>query len=293
MSADVDRLRVLAHTADWRPRDGTLRLIAAAAAVLAEAASAGYRFTLRRVFYALVAAEHLPNTDRAYKGLSETLNRARWAGLLPMDCLDDLGRIADIPPSWRRPSDAVRDAAHWYRSDWWADADPTVEVWAEKAAVAGIVAPVADEYGVPFLACRGFSSLTALAEAADRLQGRDAVLLYVGDHDPSGLDMDRDLSARLEGLGARIRLERLALTVDQIDEHQLPPQPTKANDSRARGYSAAHGGSWELDALPADLLAGLVRDAIEGLVPADFEDRRAQDEQASRSIRQLADQLDR
>lgn len=293
MSISVDRLRAQAHAADWRPREATLELIAAAAGVLADAAAAGYRFTLRRVFYALVAAEHLPNTERAYKGLSETLNRARWSGLLAMDCLDDLGRVADIPPSWRRPSDAVRDAAHWYRSDWWADADPTVEVWAEKAAVAGIVGPVADEYGVPFLACRGFSSLTALAEAADRLDGRDTVLLYVGDHDPSGLDMDRDLSDRLEGLGACIRLERLALTVDQIDEHQLPPQPTKEADSRARGYSAEHGGSWELDALPADMLAGLVREAIEGLAPADFDDRRAADEQSRQAIRELAARLDR
>ena len=293
MNANVGQLRDQAHRAGWRPRSETLRIIAAAAEVLDEANASGYRFTLRRVFYALVSTNRLPNTERAYKGLSETLNRARWAGLLPLDCLDDLGRVADIPQSWRQPSDVVRDAAYWYRSDWWAGTQPCVEVWAEKAAVAGIVGPVADEYGVPFLACRGFSSLTALAEAAGRLRGRDAVVLYVGDHDPSGLDMDRDLAERLNALGATVQLRRLALTIDQIDEHQLPPQPTKASDSRARGYSLDHGGSWELDALPADTLAGLVREAVENLTPPDFEERRAADEGVRDTIRALADQLDR
>lgn len=293
MTIAVDHLKDRAQQAGWRPRQHTLELIAAAEQVLADAADAGYRFTLRRVFYALVSSNRLPNTERSYKRLSEVLNEARWNGLLPLDCLDDLGRVADIPLSWRSPAAAVRDAAYWYRSDWWADARPRVEVWAEKAAVAGIVGPVAAEFGVPFLACRGFSSLTALAEAASRLRGRAAVVLYVGDHDPSGLDMDRDLAERLCGLGASVELRRLALTVDQIDDHQLPPQPTKDSDSRARGYSLAHGGSWELDALPADTLAGLVREAVQALAPADFEDRRDADEQARAAIEDLADQLDR
>ena len=98
----------------------------------------------------------------------------------------------------------------------------------KKAAVSGIVAPLADEYGVTFLACRGFSSLTAIAESVGRFRGRASIVLYVGDHDPSGLDIDRDLQCRLRLLGADVELQRLALTVEQIDHHQLPTTTDKA-----------------------------------------------------------------
>ena len=272
----------------WQPRPATLATIDAARAVLDEAEAAGYRFTLRRVFYALVSAGTIPNTERAYKRLSATLDRARWEGLLPLDCLDDLARLAAVVPSWQSPAEMMRAAAEQYRSDWWSGADPYVEVWAEKAAVAGIVEPVARRWGVPFLACRGFASLTAVAEAVARFDGRRTVVLYVGDHDPSGLDMDRDLAGRMQRLGADVELVRLALTVAQIDAHQLPPQPTKGADSRAFGYSRDHAGSWELDALPADDLAGLVSDAIATRQPPDMDARQAADDTARARIVEVA-----
>ena len=187
-----------------------------------------------------------------------------------------------------RLPELLHAAAEQYRSDWWAAADPYVEVWAEKAAVAGIVEPVARRWGVPFLACRGFASLTAVAEAVARFDGRRTVVLYVGDHDPSGLDMDRDLADRLRRLGADVELERLALTAAQVDEYRLPPQPTKSGDSRAFGYSRDHAGSWELDALPADALAGLVSDAIAARQPSDLAARRAADDTARARIREVA-----
>ena len=119
--------------------------------------------------------------------------------------------------------------------------------------MSGFLEPVAHEYGVPYLACRGFVSLTALAEAADRLARRETVILYCGDHDPSGLEMDRDLADHLEALGTDAEFRRVALTSEQIDRSGLIPQPTKAADSRAAGDAA--DGSWELDALaPAQLI---------------------------------------
>ena len=253
-----------------------MQIIEAAKEVVDTAEAQGYRFTLRRVFYALVSAEIIPNTERAYKNLSATLDKARWEGLLRLDCLEDLGRTASIWESWEDPTDWADEMARRYRTDWWRNDDDAVEVWAEKQAVSSIVRPVCAEFGVTFLACRGFASLTAVVEAAERMER--GTVFYVGDHDPSGLDMDRDLQVRLERLGADVELVRIALTAEQIGEHQLPPQPTKADDSRAFGYSLEHGGSWELDALPADVLAGLVRDAIESVLPVDFEDLREADE---------------
>ena len=136
----------------------------------------------------------------------------------------------------------------------------------------GVVGPVAARWRVPALVCRGYASLTALEETADRITDgrspRAATIVYVGDHDPSGLYMDRDLQDRLDRLGAYADIERVALTADQIDEHQLPPQPTKTGDSRARCWT--HDGSWELDALPAAALDQIISDAIEGRTPADW-----------------------
>ena len=268
-----------------------MTIIDAARVVIRDALAGGYRFTLRRVYYGLVAQNIIPNTERSYKNLSATLDKARWEGLLPMTCLDDLGREVSVWESWASVAELAEDMAARFRTDWWADADPVVEMWGEKQAVAGIVEPVCSRWGVPFLACRGFSSLTALAEAADRLDGRSATIFYVGDHDPSGLDMDRDLQARLDRLGADVELVRVALTAEQIEEHQLPPQPTKAKDSRAFGYSLEHGGSWELDALPADVLAGLVRDALWPLLPDDFEARRDADDSARDALTAFAQTL--
>ena len=275
----------------WNPRPATVAIIDAAREVIDDAEAGGYRFTLRRVYYGLVAQNIIPNTERAYKNLSATLDRARWEGLLPLDSLDDLGRTVSVWECWDSVAELAGDMAGRFRTDWWEDADPLVEVWAEKQAVSGIVSPVCAAYGVSFLACRGFSSLTALAAASDRLEDRATTIFYVGDHDPSGLDMDRDLQDRLERLGADVELVRVALTAEQIDEHQLPPQPTKSADSRAFGYSLEHGGSWELDALPADVLAGLVRDAIESELPDDFEERRVRDDLARAALVAFAETL--
>ena len=83
---------------------------------------------------------------------------------------------------------------------------------------------------------------------------------------------------------------RVALTPEQIDAHSLPPQPTNATDSRARGYTA--DGSWELDALPPDVLAGLVRDAIAEHVPPDFGERRDADGAVQSRLYAMARDLD-
>lgn len=261
---------------DWSPKPATVELVAAAAEAIAEAHANGYRPTLRRVFYALVSANVLPNSERVYKNLSKTLNRARWEGWLPFDCLDDLGRIADVPAAWVSPSHAVDHAARTYRTDWWDQTEPYVELWAEKDAVSNIVEPVANRWGLSFLSCHGFVSLTALAAAAERFTGRHTVVLYAGDHDPSGLAMDRDLQSRLDRLGCDAELVRVALTEQQIIDNDLPPQPTKTGDSRARGWN--HAGSWELDALPAPVLIAAFEEHLAPLAPEDLDDRRQEDD---------------
>jgi hypothetical protein len=99
--------------------------------------------------------------------------------------------------------------------------------------------------------------------------GQDTVILHFGDHDPSGIDMTRDIADRLELFGARTDVRRIALNMPQIDEHSPPPNPAKATDSRFHEYQRQHGSeSWELDALEPQLLADLVREHVADLIDA-------------------------
>jgi len=259
----------------WAPRPETRRIIELAGEIVDAALEQGYRFTLRRVFYKLVAANAIPNTDRSYRRLSDILNEARWKGLLRPDALVDLERVPEEAPSWEDRDRFLDDVIRQYRTDWWEDADPVVEVWAEKRAVSGILAPLARRYGVPFLAMRGFGSFTAVYEASLRFGGRRGVALYVGDFDPAGVEMDEDLQGRLDRIGVDVELERVALTRAQIDECELLPQPTKLSDSRAAKWP--HEASWELDALDEAFLVDLVEAAIRSYLPADFTSRRQED----------------
>jgi hypothetical protein len=95
-------------------------------------------------------------------------------------------------------------------------------------------------------------------------KGQRPVILHLGDHDPSGLDMTRDLSERLALFcGQEIEVRRLALNLDQVQQYNPPPNPAKTEDSRYPGYASQFGDeSWELDALDPTVLAALVSDAI-------------------------------
>ncbi len=236
----------------WKPRAHTVAIIDAARQILDNALRAGYRFTLRRVYYKLVSVNAIQNTERAYKNLSVTLDRARWEGFLPPDSLDDLGRVISKRPAWLSPQHFGDSVLPQYRTNWWRNANPRVELWAEKQAVSGILEPVAREYGIPYLAMRGFGSFTAVYRATQRMNGTPAQIVYVGDFDPSGVEMDHDLDSRLFRMGAEAKIVRVALTREQVDDYDLLPQPTKRRDSRAKNWP--HEGSWELDALDEDIL---------------------------------------
>jgi hypothetical protein len=140
--------------------------------------------------------------------------------------------------------------------------------WVEKDALVGVISNVCNRLDVPYFACRGYTSQSEMWAAAQRLMryrelGQTPVILHLGDHDPSGIDMTRDIIDRLELFSGGIEVERLALNWDQIEEHNPPPNPAKLTDSRAEAYVAQYGlESWELDALDPATIAGLVEDAV-------------------------------
>jgi len=175
---------------------------------------------------------------------------------------------------WDDPADAIRYAARKFRIDKWEDQPNHVEVMVEKQALEGVLIPVCDELQVTFSSNKGYSSASAMYRMGKRYAyykkhlGKNLHILYLGDHDPSGLDMDRDIEERVEMYSdySVVFVERLALLMAQIEEHQPPENPTKLSDSRSSDYISIHGlSSWELDALEPRLLADLVRQGVRNL----------------------------
>lgn len=165
-------------------------------------------------------------------------------------------------------------AANSFRLDKWAEQPVHVEVMCEKQALEGVLEPVCSELDVSFTSNKGYVSQSFMYRKGKELIGHEEggkriELIYLGDHDPSGLDMDRDIEERLHlfmGVHAFFEVTRIALTRDQIETYDPPPNPAKVTDSRCGAYIEDHGDeSWELDALEPSVLAGLVRDAVESV----------------------------
>jgi hypothetical protein len=266
----------------WSPRADTLAVVARARQICQAYADAGYGLSLRQLYYALVKELAIPNTDESYARLKSIITRARRAGLIDWTHIEDRTRVLRQFETWADPSAAVNELAGYYHEDLWRDQDYYLECWVEKDALEEVVRRAAQTWSVPSFACKGYASESSMWRAAMRLadaqrRGKRPVVLYAGDHDPSGLDMGRDIEDRLYLLMQAwaalpsLQVERIALTIEQVEERDLPPNPAKQTDSRWREYVLSTGLdlSWELDALEPAELAGLFDAAIRRYVVLD------------------------
>ena len=286
----------------WTPRGDTVKyLLHQSIQVLDEYEALGYSITLRQLYYQLVSRDVMPNAQSYYKRLGDVITKAREAGLIDWNAIVDRGRTPIMPPHWSSAASLMQAAASQFRLDRWADQPRYVELWCEKDALSSILEPIARQYHVHMLANRGYSSATAMWQAAQRIQdaydhGQEPVILYLGDHDPSGIDMTRDVVERLDLLSFQTPVDiiRIALNFDQVLTHNPPPNPTKQTDSRAAGYLANYGpDSWELDALNPQTLNQLVTDQIENLLDHDLYDQQlAREEDIKAQLLNLAHQAD-
>lgn len=233
--------------------------------VLTEAEDIVYSYstgvTLRQLFYRLVATHRLPNTTSAYKGLSRTTAEARRAGSFPD--LIDRGRQIHRHAHWSSPADAISTIVRQYRRDRTEGQDVSIYIGVEKAGLVMQLQSWFGDLGIPILALGGYSSQTYVDEVgmdADT-QDRPAVLIYAGDFDPSGEDIDRDFVHRTDCFDKVIRV---ALSAAQVEQYDLPPAMGKSTDSRAGAFVQRHGVlvQVELDAVPPDVIERLYRDAI-------------------------------
>lgn len=266
-------------------KPAVLRLIGIVDQLVDDYQAQGYRLTTRQLYYQLVARDIIPNTVQEYKRVASIINDAKLAGLIDWEAIEDRTREFVRETRWESGAAILRAAQRGYHQDMWDNQMQRVFVVVEKEALVGILEPTCREYDVPLLAARGYPSGTVLREfvESDVIPALDAgqrvIVLHLGDHDPSGIDMSRDLMERIK-LFAHVgeyseydgmfELERIALNMAQIEEVRPPENPAKVTDSRFDGYMKRFGTkSWELDALSPSYLTNLLSSQIDAHIDPD------------------------
>lgn len=236
----------------------------------------GFILSVRQLYYQLVARAEIENTEKSYKRIASIINDGRLAGLIDWDAIEDRNRDIETKTRWRSAAQIITAAADGFHMDMWETQADRVLVIVEKAALSGVLGRVCTTYDVPLLAARGYPSVSIVREMALQhiapaiREGQTVKVLHLGDHDPSGIDMSRDLDERLRLFMPgcyRLSLERIALNMPQIRELNPPPNPAKTTDSRFLDYQQKFGNdSWELDALNPAYLETLVENEIKACI---------------------------
>lgn len=272
--------------------------IARARTILNEYAAMGIQLTLRSLYYQFVARDWIDNNLKEYKRLGDIVGHARLAGLIDWFHLEDRTRNLASLKHYNGADDAIDQLAKAYHIDFWEDQKYRPEVWIEKDALVGVIESVCDRYDVPYFSCRGYTSLSEMWRASQRLaryrqQNQKPIIFHFGDHDPSGIDMSRDILSRIRNtFGVSIEFDRVALNINQIEEYEPPPNFVKVKDARSPKYREKFGdSSWELDALDPRIMQGLIEKNIEAILDKKaFEQRQAEKDKVKSELSTLADE---
>lgn len=252
-------------------RADTMALIDQISDIVDEYQQQGFVLTVRQLYYQLVARAVIPNTLAEYKRAAGIINDAKLAGMIDWDAIEDRTRDFVRQTRWKNGAEIMRAAVSSFHKDMWVGQENRVFVIVEKEALVGVLERACRDNDVPLLAARGYPSGTVLREFAQSdllpafAAGQEPVILHLGDHDPSGIDMSRDLESRLRLFcdDTDVTFQRIALNMDQVRALNPPENPAKITDSRFGAYQMIHGDkSWELDALSPTYLDTLLRDSI-------------------------------
>jgi hypothetical protein len=282
-----------------------LEVVRTAAQICADYAAQGYTLGLRGLYYQFIARNLFPdsrafelpngeftkNVTKNYKWLISLVTDGRVSGIIDWDHIMDEGRDVSLRDrGWDSPEDILRAIAEQYKIPRWEGQPEHVEVWVEKAALGQIIRQAADAWDVTSFECKGSPSTSTIHDAAKRLRSYEArgikcTIIYLGDHDPTGLDIDRDVRDRLRLFRCVTEVTRIALTMDQVNALNPPPSPVKVTDSRTNGYIDTYGTDecWELDAIDPPTLDGLIQDAIREHVDMDLRQARLDREAGERA----------
>lgn len=253
----------------------TMETIFQADEIFQEYEDQGFELTLRQLYYQFVARDMLANTDKNYKKLGTTISNGRLWGFLDWNLMVDRGRNFESRVHWEDPERIIKACVDSFAVDRWRDCDHRFEVWVEKQALEDIVARACRPFDVGYIACKGYMSQSEMWAAAQRLRkyeakGQQITILHLGDHDPSGMDMSRDIQDRLAMFRCGAYVDRIALNMDQVEQYTPPPNPAKVTDTRAGKYIAEFGDeSWELDALEPKVLIDLIQGELSKVIDVD------------------------
>lgn len=274
-----------------------------------------YKLSLRQLYYQLVAAELIPNHDKVYKKLSTILDDCRYAGLIDWYTIEDRGREPKQAYYENSVEGAMQRTINSYKLDRQLNQPTHIEVWTEKDAISGILSRAVNPYTIIMAINKGYTSSTAIYGAYERFvellnNRKKVVILYFGDHDPSGLDMIRDIRERLTlmfhngdqlnedevqewnenadqdydnpklaYINAHFEVRPIGLTMEQIKQYKPPHNPAKITDPRAKWYIKQYGAkSWEVDALKPPVMVSIVEGAVKEIMDNDAYEKVLKDE---------------
>lgn len=262
-------------------RANALKLIAICDDIVTDYSKQDFKLTVRQIYYQLVARGHIENTIQSYNNIQNLLNDARLCGYIDWDAIEDRTRGILEQSHWKSGGQLLQACAGQYFEDMWEKQPYRPFVIVEKEALAGVLEPICQEYDVPLLPARGYPSASTLRELAkERIMpaSQQIIVLHLGDHDPSGIDMSRDLEERLSMFSrfqVHIDFRRIALNMDQVEEQNPPPNPAKTTDSRYENYRQQFGEeSWELDALSPQYIHQIVGDELNNLIDTELWDEK-------------------
>lgn len=255
--------------------------------------------TVRGVFYRATTRGIVPKTENeGYRPIQRELVKMRREGLIPWGWITDGSRSVYGHHRYRSLRSYASQVATNYRKDYWFDADERVEIWLEKEALKGVISPVVvGEFGLNLHVTKGQPSVTYLYEAAEEIieDGRPAHIYVLTDFDPGGLRIFDRIRRELEDFASATNLsvERVAVTPEQIAEHRLPTRPGKKTDSQAAKFEQEYGGGCvELDAMPPEILRGLVGSCLESHMDSEqLQALKLAEEEERRGLEELEDLL--
>lgn len=273
------------------------RLLLAITDIVTDYSNQNLKLTNRQLYYQLVSKDIIPNSEETYKRICTFITDARYGGYIDWEAIEDRGRVPSQPLEFNNIKERVELSLRNFRLPRWKDQDYYVELYSEKQAMESVLQPIASQYHITFGCNKGYSSASTMYDLAQRIkekieEGKKTVILYLGDHDPSGLDMVRDIRERItefivnsqdsttfnkdyvgedkdevfiddETVSEYFQIVPLALNMTQIKRYNPPPNPAKITDPRAKWYIEKYGRvSWELDALPPKVLVQIAKDGI-------------------------------
>jgi hypothetical protein len=279
----------------------SMELISQANEIIESYQAQGFQLTLRQLYYQFVARGLLANQQRNYKSLGALLSKARLAGHVDWDAIEDRTRnLKGWSGGYNDVPDYIDGIADGYFVDIWQGQENYLEVWVEKDALIGVVEKSCNAFRIPYFACRGYSSQSEQFGAGKRFyneysSGKACHVFHLGDHDPSGIDMTRDNADRLAMFSyENVEVHRIALNMDQIEELNPPPNPAKETDSRSGEYKRRFGNkSWELDALDPNYIDRLIRRSVEPYIDGEkMQARRSLEREGQDELRLISNNYD-